>query len=60
MSPVMSWPLADAVQSVGDFTGEGADGKVSGRIVELANDPDGYQYETVICYDGIISVNATS
>ncbi|WP_141731585.1 hypothetical protein [Oligoflexus tunisiensis] len=42
---------ADAVQSVGDFTGKGADGKVSGRILELTDHPDGYVYQAVICYD---------
>ncbi|HYX34288.1 MAG TPA: hypothetical protein VE954_14390 [Oligoflexus sp.] len=43
---------ADAVASVGDFTGKGADGKVSGRIVALTNDANGYVYQAVICYAG--------
>jgi hypothetical protein len=42
----------DAIRATGDFTGKGPDGKISGRIIALDDNADGYTYQAIICYAG--------
>lgn len=43
----------DAIRSTGDFTGKGPDGKISGKILALDGNTEGYTYQAIICYAGV-------